>query len=297
MNAATSNKKVLIAGAGGLLGGDLVRAWRGRPLVALRHSELDITDPGACRRALRAHGPGVVVNCAARASLDFCETHRDEAFLVNANGPRRLAEACRELGVHLVQIGTDYVFDGTKPTPYTEEDEPSPLSVYSESKVAGERAVLEVSPEFLVVRVAWIFGFSDKSFVRTILRRAQRLETVGVIGDQLGSPTYSFDIADALGRLLDVGAAGIVHFTNEGLCTRYDMARHLFARLGLDVGRVKAISSRDLPWVAHRPAKLEISKATYRRLTGAPVRSWPDALDDYVRSDPECAALATAAKR
>jgi dTDP-4-dehydrorhamnose reductase len=303
MNAA-GNRKVLITGAGGLLGGDLVRAWHAasasgarRPVVALRHSELDITDGGACRRAVRAHGPGVVVNCAARASLDFCETHRDEAFLVNADGPRRLAEACRELGVHLVHIGTDYVFDGTKAGPYTEDDEPSPLSVYSESKVAGERAVLEVSPEFLVVRVAWVFGFSDKSFVRTILRRAQRLETVGVIGDQLGSPTYSFDIAAAIGRLLDVGASSIVHFTNEGLCSRYEMTRRFFERLGLEAARVKAISSKELPWVAHRPAKLEISKDRYRRLTGAAVRSWQDALDDYVGSDPECAALAAAARR
>ncbi|MBN1918116.1 MAG: dTDP-4-dehydrorhamnose reductase [Verrucomicrobia bacterium] len=297
MNAATGNRKVLITGAGGLLGGDLVRAWRGRALVGLRHSELDVIDPTACRRAIEAQGARVVVNCAARASLDFCETHRDEAFLTNADGPRRLAEACRGLGVHLVHISTDYVFDGTKPAPYTEDDTPAPLSVYSESKVAGERAVLEVSPEFLVVRVAWVFGFNDKSFVRAILRRAQRMETVGVIGDQLGSPTYSFDIAEAIGQLLEAGASGIVQFTNEGLCSRYDMTRHVFERLGLDVRRLTAISSKTLPWVAPRPAKIEVSKDKYRLLTGATVRTWEDALDDYLQADAECAALAAATRR
>jgi dTDP-4-dehydrorhamnose reductase len=296
-----ANTKILITGAGGLLGGDLVRAWRApsasgarRPLAALRHAELDITDAGACRRALQAHGPGVVVNCAAHASLDFCETHRDEAMRVNADGPRRLAEACAAAGVRLVHMSTDYVFDGARPEPYVEEDETHALSVYSESKIAGERAVLETAPESLVVRVAWIFGFHDKSFVRTVLRRARRMPEVGVIADQLGSPTYSFDIAEAIARLLEAGASGIVHFTNDGVCTRYDMTRHVFERLGLGADRVQAISSTALPWVAHRPARLELSKAKYRRITGADVRTWQDAVDEYLAADPECAALARA---
>ena len=291
----TASHTVLVTGAGGLLGGDLVRAWRDRPVVGLRHAELDIADPDACRRALEQHTPAVVVNCAARASLDFCETHRDEAMRVNAEGPRRLAEACAAADAHLVHLSTDYVFDGTKPGPYVEDEEPTPVSVYSESKVAGERAVLEVSPRNLVVRVAWIFGFNDRSFVRTVLRRAQRMPTVSVIGDQLGSPTYSLDIARAITRLLEDGAAGLVHFTSEGLCTRFDMTRRIFERLGLGAGRVRAIASSELPWVAPRPAKLELSKAKYIRLTGARVRTWQEALDDYLAADPECAALAHAA--
>lgn len=293
-----ADTKILITGAAGMLGGDLVRAWRipgvRRPLVALRHAELNITDPGACRRALQAHGPRVVVNCAAHASLDFCETHRDAAMRVNVDGARALAEACTAAGVRLVHISTDYVFDGARPEPYTEDDETRALSVYSESKIAGERTVLEAAPDALIVRVAWVFGFNDKSFVRTVLRRARRMHTVGVIGDQHGSPTYSFDIAEAVGRLLDAGATGVVHFTNEGLCTRYDITRRVFERLGLDVGRVEAISSKTLPWVAHRPARLEVSKAKYRRITGAEVRTWQDALDDYLEADAECAALARA---
>jgi len=290
----TSRHTVLVTGAGGLLGGDLVRAWRDRPVVGLRHAELDITEPDACRRALERHTPAAVVNCAARASLDFCETHRDAAMRVNADGPRQLAEACAAAGVRLVHISTDYVFDGARPEPYVEEDETKALSVYSESKIAGERAVLEAAPGALVVRVAWIFGYDDKSFARTILHRAQRLPAVGVIGDQHGSPTYSFDIAGAIGRLLDAGASGIVHFTNDGICTRYDMTRRVFERLGLDVDRVEAISSKELPWVAHRPARLELSRAKYCRITGAQVRTWQDALDEYLEADPECAALARA---
>jgi dTDP-4-dehydrorhamnose reductase len=295
MDDAPASDKILITGAGGLLGGDLARTWHRRPIVALRHAELDVTDPGACRRSLQAHRPQVVVNCAARASLDFCETHRDEAMRVNADGPRHLADACGEAGIRLVHVSTDYVFDGTKEAPYVEEDEARPLSVYSDSKLAGERAVLAASPEHLVVRVAWIFGFHDKSFIRMVLRRAARGPAVSVIGDQLGSPTYSFDIAEAIRRLLDAGATGVVHFTNEGVCTRYEMTRHAFERLGLDARRVQAMSSRELPWVAPRPAKIELSKDTYRRITGAPVRPWRDALDAYLEADAVCAELARAA--
>jgi len=295
MSNRQSNQTFLVTGAGGLLGGDLVRAWQGRPVVGLDHAVLDITDAAACRCALDEYRPSVVVNCAARASLDFCETHRDEAMRVNADGARRLAEACAAAGAMLVHISTDYVFDGTKPEPYVEEDEPRPLSVYSESKVAGERAVIEVSPKNLVVRVAWIFGFNDKSFPRTVLRRARHMPTVGVIGDQLGSPTYSFDIAEAIGRLVETGAVGIVQFTNEGLCTRFDMTRYIFERLGLGGERVRAIASKELPWVAPRPAKLEVSKAKYQRTTGARVRTWQEALDEYLAVDADCAALARAA--
>ena len=295
MNNPSSTDTVLVTGAGGLLGSDLVRAWQDRPVVGCAHAALDITDPEACLRVLKEHRPAVVVNCAAHASLDYCETHRDEAMRVNAKGPRRVAEACVAVGAKLVHISTDYVFDGTKPKPYTETNKPAPLSVYSESKVAGECAVLKLSKDFLVVRVAWVFGFSDKSFVRTVLRRAARMPEVSVIGDQLGSPTYSLDVAGAIVRLLEADASGIVHFTNEGICSRYDMTCHVFERLGLGAGRVRQIVSRELPWVAPRPAKLELSKARYCKLTGSQVRTWHEALDEYLEADAECAALARAA--
>jgi len=295
MKNQTPNDTWLVTGAGGLLGGDLVRAWPDRPVVGLRHAELDITDADACRRVLDEHRPAVVVNGAAHASLDFCETHRDEAMRVNADGPRCLAEACAGTGARLVHISTDYVFDGEQTEPYVEEDEPRPLSVYSESKLAGERAVLEVSARFLVVRVAWVFGFAEKSFPRTVLRRAQHMQTVRVIADQLGSPTYSLDIAEAIVRLVEVDVTGIAHFTNESVCTRFDMARYVFMRLGLDADRVQAMASSTLPWVAPRPARLELSKDRYRHATNARVRPWQEALDEYLEADAACAALARAA--
>lgn len=297
MSKRTGSGTILVIGAGGLLGGDLLRAYRDRPVVGLCHDELDITRPDECRRALERYHPVVVINCAALSSLDFCEMHRDEAMRVNADGPRHLAEACAGASVLLVHISTDYVFDGTKAEPYAEDDKPSPQSVYSESKLAGERAVLAVSGEFLVLRVAWIFGFNDKSFVRAILRRAGRMPSVGVIGDQLGSVTYSLDIAEAILRLVEAGCRGLFHFTNEGLCTRFEMTRQFFARLGLDLDRVRATSSNELPWVAPRPARLELSKDKYRRATGASVRPWQAALDDYLVADDVCVALASAANR
>jgi len=295
MDTGTASDTILVTGAGGLLGGDLVRAWQDRPVVGVPHAALDITDTDACLHVLKEHRPAAVVNCAAHSSVDFCENHKDEAMRVNAKGPRRLAAACAAVGAQCVHISTDYVFDGTKSGPYVEDDEPSPLSVYSESKVAGERAVLELSDNFLVLRVAWVFGFHDKSFVRTILRRAQRMPTVAVIGDQQGSPTYSFDIAAAIARLLEVGASGVVHFTNEGLCTRHAMTERIFERLGLPAGRVREIASQELPWVAPRPATLDLSKTRYMALTGAPVRTWQEALDDYLEADTACAELAQAA--
>jgi len=274
---------VLVVGARGMAGADFVKRWPGAAGVDL--PEADITDPESCRRVIGEAGPGVVVNCAAATGVDWCEAHRDEAMQVNAEGAGNLAKAAGEAGALIVQLSTDYVFDGASAGEYSEDDAPNPLCVYAESKLEGEMAVRAATPTHLIVRVGWLFGHADKSFVRAMLRRAGDDEPVRVIDDQVGCPTYSYDIAEAIGRLADAGATGTFHFTNAGACTRFEMARTVFERAGADTARLVAIKSGELGWVAKRPARAVLSTAKYGAATGAAPRHWHAAVDDALQRD------------
>ncbi|MBN1918655.1 MAG: dTDP-4-dehydrorhamnose reductase [Verrucomicrobia bacterium] len=275
--------KLLVVGARGMAGADLLMRWpeaRGLDLP-----EFDLTDAAQCRERLAELSPRVVVNCAAATAVDWCENHRNEAFRINGDGAGTLARACAESGTLMVQISTDYVFDGASTSEYTEDDPVNPLSVYAGSKLAGERAVSAATCEHLVLRIGWLFGQNDRSFVRAMLRAAGGAEPVRVIDDQVGCPTYSHDLAEAIERLVDAGARGIVHFTNAGACTRLDMARYIFRRAGFDSARIVAIKSAELPWVAARPPHNVLSTTRYKQLTGAAPRHWHDAIDDALRRD------------
>jgi dTDP-4-dehydrorhamnose reductase len=282
--------RLLIVGALGMAGADFVARWP--EAGGLDLPELDITDPDACRNALADVRPRVVVNCAAATAVDWCEEHRTDAMRINADGAGNLATACAEAGALMVQISTDYVFDGRSADAYSEDDPVNPLSVYAESKLAGERAVMEAArratrsvADHLVIRICWLFGHDDKSFVRAMLRRADGAEPVKVIDDQVGCPTYSIDLAEAIERLVDAGARGIYHFTNTGPCTRLEMTRYIFERAGIDTRRLVAIKSTDLPWVATRPARSVLSTAKYQATTGAAPRHWHAAIDAFLRRD------------
>lgn len=274
---------LLVVGARGMAGADFLVRWRGASGLDL--PEFDITNATQCRERLAQLKPHIVVNCAAATAVDWCEDHRDEAFRINADGAGNLAKACAEIGALMVQISTDYVFDGASTTECTEDDPVNPLSVYAESKLAGERAVIAATRECLVVRICWLFGHNDRSFVRAMLRAANGTEPVRVIDDQVGCPTYSHDLAEAVERLVAARARGLFHFTNTGPCTRLDMARYILARAGLDPARLVPIKSSDLPWVAARPAHNVLSTAKYTKLTGAAPRHWHDAVDDALRRD------------
>jgi len=275
--------RLLIVGALGMAGADFLERWP--EATGLDLPELDVTDPEACRKALAEVRPQLVVNCAAATAVDWCEEHRAEAFSVNADGAGNLAKACSEVGALLVQISTDYVFAGTSTDAYPEDDPVDPLSVYAESKLAGERAVAVATADYLVIRICWLFGHADKSFVRAMLRRADDAEPVKVIDDQVGCPTYSVDLAEAIERLVDAGARGVFHFTNTGPCTRLEMTRYVFDRAGIDTGRLVAIKSTDLPWVATRPARSVLSTTKYTATTGATPPHWHAAVDAFLRRD------------
>jgi len=274
---------VLIVGARGMAGADFLKCWPGA--TGLDLPEINITDRDSCLRIVAELRPQVIVNCAGATGVDWCEAHRAEAFSVNADGAGNLAEAAREAGALIVQLSTDYVFDGTSAGEYAETDPTGPSSVYAESKLEGERAVAQVTPRHIILRIGWLFGHADKSFVRAMLHRAADGEPVRVIDDQVGCPTYSYDIAEAIGRLVDMGATGVFHFTNAGPCTRLEMARYIFDRAGMDAGRLVAITSSELPWVAKRPARAVLSTKRYRGATGAAPRHWRAAVDDALVCD------------
>ena len=277
------SKGLLVVGARGMAAADFLTRWpeaRGLDLP-----EFDITDPGSCRNVLGELRPRVVVNCAAATAVDWCEDHRAEAFCVNADGAGNLAGACAQIGALMVQISTDYVFDGASTSEYTEDDPTNPQSIYAESKLEGERAVIAATHEHLVLRICWLFGHNDRSFVRYILRAAKGDGPIRVIDDQVGCPTYSLDLAEAIERLVDAGTRGVYHFTNTGPCTRLDMARHIFQRAGCNPARLVPIKSTDLPWVAARPAHNILSTAKYTQITGAAPRHWHEAVDDALRRD------------
>lgn len=227
--------RVLVTGAGGMLGSDLVKALKaaGHRVWAMPRAELDITGTQAVAERIRLLLPDVVANCAASTAVDDCETQSDMAFRVNALGPRNLAVACQEAGAALLQISTDMVFDGTSSRPYREWDRPAPINVYGASKLAGEEMVRFACPRHWIVRTQWLYEANGASFVRTIRRLAGEKKDLAVIYDQIGSPTYTADLAEALVTLLGAPTYGTYHITNSGSCSWHDFARLILANLGL----------------------------------------------------------------
>lgn len=276
--------KVAILGASGQLGSDLVRtlAEAGQEVVAVDHGRVDVRDQGAVRRLLRETRPEAVVNCAAFHRTEECEQRPEEAFGVNAVGALYVARACAEVGSLCVYISTDYVFDGQKGSPYTEQDEPRPVNVYGASKLAGEMLVRQSCPRWLIVRTAGLFGRTGSrakggNFVETILTKAAAGEHLRVVDDQRISPTYTLDLARALGDLLREGITGLVHLTNGGSCTWYELALKAIELCGLEA-RVEAIASSHLPGAARRPRNSSLTSVRVPAL-----RPWPEALRAYLR--------------
>ncbi len=245
----------------------------------LRRADLDITDPGAVRAALR---PGdVVINCAAYTAVDAAESDPDAAFAGNATGPGVLAAGCREAGARLIHISTDYVFDGTADRPYEPDDPTAPTSVYGRTKLAGEQAVSQSHPDATIVRTAWVYTGDHGDFVATMRRLAAGDDPVSVVDDQIGSPTYAPDLADAV---LEVVArepkSRILHATNAGVASWFEVARAVFAQLGEDPERVRPCTTADFPRPARRPAYSVLSDRAWKEAGLTPLRDWRSALSD-----------------
>lgn len=284
---------LLVTGAGGQLGTDLVAlaTAAGLAVHAVGSAELDITRPQQVRDTVAAfagsHRDAVVVNAAAYTAVDDAETDQERAFQVNAVGPGLLAAACAEWGVPLIHLSTDYVFPGTADRPYEVNDPTGPRSVYGRTKLAGERTVLSATVLGYVVRTAWAYGAGGPNFVRTMARLERSHETISVVDDQVGSPTWSADLAAGLLELAaatDRVAPGVLHCTNAGSTTWYGLARAVFAELGADPERVRPCSSAQYPRPAPRPSYSVLSSAAWTAAGLTPLRPWRDALSAAFQS-------------
>jgi dTDP-4-dehydrorhamnose reductase len=281
--------RLLITGGLGLLGREIARVFEGGAAVRTTdREELDVTDPAACRREIDGFGPDVVIHCAAYTAVDRAESEPEAARVLNVEGTRNVARACRGRGALVVAFGTDYVFDGTSGRPYREEDAANPLSVYGKTKLAAELALREDAGDHLLVRTQWLFGPAGKNFIRTILEKTRRGETLRVASDQVGCPTFSRDLAGAVRMLLEAGARGTVHFSGAGETSWFGLAGHVLQRCGLPTEELFAAKTRDLPYPAPRPAYGVLSKERYRAVTGDSPRPWQEAVGEYLGMiDPE----------
>lgn len=268
----------LVTGAAGMLGRDVATVLDGAEVTALGRAQLDITDAGAADDAVRGHD--VVVNTAAWTDVDGAETAEAAATAVNGAGPAHLAAACARHGARLVHVSTDYVFDGAATTPYPEDAPTSPRSAYGRSKLAGERAVLSALPGAgYVVRTAWLYGEHGGNFVKTMARLSADRDTLDVVDDQRGQPTWSMDVASRLVELARTRApAGVYHATNSGETTWFGLARAVFAQLGLDPERVRPTTTDRFPRPAPRPAYSVLGHDGWARAGLPPLRPWDEAL-------------------
>jgi dTDP-4-dehydrorhamnose reductase len=276
--------RYLITGATGMLGQDLQLALAGRDVTALSRTDLDVADQDAVEAAVAGHD--IVINCAAYTKVDDAEANEDAAFAVNATGAGNLAGAAARHGAKLVQLSTDYVFDGTATTPYPEEAPRHPVSAYGRTKAEGERLALELNPErTYIVRTAWLYGAHGPNFPKTMLRLAADHDTVGVVDDQLGQPTWTADVARQLVAMFDADAApGIYHATSSGSTSWFEFAQAVFSAAGFDPDRVKPTSSADFVRPAPRPAFSVLGHAHWHRAGLAPIRDWRSALADAARN-------------
>jgi dTDP-4-dehydrorhamnose reductase len=280
--------RVLVTGARGMLGREVVQTMEmhGHEVwgtdVASSDEHLDITRPDQIRYAIASFRPEWIVNCAAYTNVDGAEDHEEEALLLNAKGPEMLSRVCRKAQVKLAHISTDYVFDGTKDTPYTEDDPPCPINVYGASKLAGENAIRHQMSDYLIIRTQWLIGLHGRNFVSTILTAAQVRETLSVVNDQWGAPTFAPDLAKAVAALVEMDARGVFHVCNRGKATWYDLACKAVELVGLAT-RIVPVSTAEFPRPAKRPPYSLLSTKKFTEKTGKLMPLWQTSLENHIR--------------
>jgi dTDP-4-dehydrorhamnose reductase len=273
--------RVTLFGASGLLGQDLVPQLGGEQLTAPSSKAADLTDHPRVRDLIRESRPEWIILSAAYTDVDGCESNRELAFAVNCEGAVNVARAAREVGSRLLFVSTDYVFDGSKCSPYEIADARNPASVYGESKAQAEERLIEILPNVCIARTSWLFGHGGKCFPATILKLASTRPEISVVNDQRGSPTFTRDLAGALVQLCRSSAQGIVHVTNSGNCTWYDFATEIVRESGLPT-KVKPVTTAEFPRPARRPAYSVLSPGS---LHAYHIRlpEWQDAFRRYLR--------------
>ena len=278
--------RVLVTGVKGQLGYDVVNEMlkRGIEPVGVDVEEMDITDKAACDKVITEANVDAVIHCAAYTAVDAAEDNVEICMKVNAEGTRNIAEVCKKLNIKMMYISTDYVFDGQGERPWEPDDERNPLNVYGQSKYEGELAVEELVEKFFTVRIAWVFGVNGKNFIKTMLRIGKERGAASVVCDQIGSPTYTYDLARLLVDMIQTDKYGRYHATNEGLCSWYEFACEIFRAAGMDEVKVTPVTSAEYPASkAKRPMNSRISKEKLSENGFERLPDWKDAVARYLK--------------
>ncbi|MCL2424860.1 MAG: dTDP-4-dehydrorhamnose reductase [Oscillospiraceae bacterium] len=275
---------ILVTGAAGQLGSDVVLELKKRNIAhaGIDIADLDITDAVAVSAYIKKLNPSSVIHCAAYTAVDQAEDEPELCFQVNAEGTENIAKACREIDAEMIYISTDYVFDGLGDLPYEENAPKGPISVYGKSKLAGEEAVLKHLERYYIVRISWVFGHYGNNFVKTMLRLAESRDELNVVGDQVGSPTYTPDLAVLLCGIVCSGKYGEYHATNEGFCSWADFATEIMRQSGNNC-KVNSITTEQYPTKAARPKNSRLSKANIDNAGFKRLPTWQDALERYLK--------------
>lgn len=275
--------RILVTGVKGQLGHDVMNelAKRGHTRIGVDVEEMDITDAKKVNEVIRASEVEAVIHCAAYTAVDAAEDQVELCRKINAEGTENIAKVCKELDIKMMYISTDYVFDGEGTRPWEPDDERHPLNVYGLTKYEGELAVEKHLDKFFTIRIAWVFGVNGKNFIKTMLKLSETHDELNVVDDQIGSPTYTYDLAVLLVDMIETEKYGRYHATNEGLCSWYEFACEIFRQAGRDV-KVNPVSSDEFPTKAKRPhnSRMDKSKLTENGFT--PLPAWQDALKRYL---------------
>lgn len=275
--------RVLIFGAKGQLGKDLIKCFQPEyQVIGYDLPELDITNATEVYRLLEGEAPDLVINSAAYTNVDRAEEEIDKAFLVNEVGARFVADLAKQWNVPVVYYSTDYVFDGTQRKPYTEDDIPNPLSVYGRSKLAGEQATKEVNPKHFILRTAWLYGPGGNNFIEKMVNRARTAEKLEISDDEIGSPTYTWDLAQMTLDIAKTHQYGLYHATNSGECSRYQWMKECFELLDISTP-VLPCSRSKFVLLAQRPAYSAMDNRKITSVLGRKIPSWREAVKEYIK--------------
>ena len=274
--------KILITGSSGMLGHDLIEVLKDKhDLILLTSKTLDITDKDKTIEFIRENKPDIVINSAAYTDVDGCETNRELAYSVNGEGVRNLAIGCAEVDCPLVQISTDYVFNGKSDRPWAEDDEIGPISIYGKSKLEGEEAILKILDKYFIVRTAWLYGINGKNFPKTMLELSENHSEITVVYDEVGSPTYTLDLARKISELIETDYYGIYHITNSGSCSWCEFSRYIFELAGRDV-KVIPVTAAEFARPAPRPSYSVLENKKLIENGFEPLRNYKEAIKEYI---------------
>lgn len=276
--------KVLVTGVKGQLGYDVVNELekRGIEAVGVDIQEMDITDAGSVDSVIKGAAPDAVIHCAAYTAVDAAEENEKICRAVNTEGTQNIANVCKELDIKMIYISTDYVFDGEGERPWEPEDKCDPQSIYGQTKYEGEMAVKNTLDKYFIVRIAWVFGVNGKNFIKTMLSLAETRDTITVVNDQFGSPTYTYDLARLLVDMVETDKYGIYHATNEGICSWYEFACEIFRAANKKMN-VIPVSSAEYAAKAKRPSNSRMSKEKLEEKGFKRLPVWQDALERYLK--------------